>query len=140
MDSSGAFISITESVDKTELNLPLVVDLETYINMRLKFDQRELWKQAAIKKVVEAEETEGGALELEIPVRIKNATFTRIFGSDRVRLRVTGNISFDLSYRSEKRSGVAISRLQQTGSFSPRFNQTQQFTIEGKIVKSNGFC
>ncbi len=133
LDSSGTFISITESVDQTELVLPLVVDLETYINMRLKFDQREQWKQAVIKKVVEEEETEGGALELEIPVRIKNATFTRIFGSDRVRLRVTGNISFDLSGRSEKRSGVAISRLQQTGSFSPRFNQTQQFTIEGKI-------
>jgi hypothetical protein len=133
MDSSGTFISITESIDKTELILPLVVDLDTYIDLRLKFDRRELWKQSVIKKVAEEEETEGGALELEIPVRIKNATFTRIFGSDRVRLRVTGNISFDLSGRSEKRSGVAISRLQQTGSFSPRFNQTQQFTIEGKI-------
>ena len=133
LDSTGTFVSVTEALDQTELTLPIVVDLDTYIKLRLQFDRQVMWKQAVIKKVMETEEKEGGALELEIPVRIKNETFTRIFGSDRVRLRVTGNISFDLSGRSEKRSGVAISRLQERGNFSPRFNQTQQFTIEGKI-------
>jgi hypothetical protein len=133
LDSSGQFISIAESFDDTEFFLPAVVDLDTYIRIRLDHDRALMWKEIVTKKIFEIEEQKSGALELEIPVRIKNETFTRIFGSDRVRLRVTGNISFDLSGRSEERSGAAVSAVQDRGSFSPRFNQTQQFTIEGKI-------
>ena len=133
LDSANRIISVSESFDQTEFLLPAVVDLETYIEMRLQHDRAQLWKEMVTKKVALAEERTTGAIELEIPVRIKNETFTRIFGSDRVRLRVTGNISFDLSGRSEKRSGAAVSAVQDRGSFSPRFNQTQQFTIEGKI-------
>jgi cell surface protein SprA len=133
MDSANQVISVSESFDQTEFLLPAIVDLETYIRIRLTHDRAQMWRDIVTKQVVEAEERKTGAIELEIPVRIKNETFTRIFGSDRVRLRVTGNISFDLSGRSEKRSGAAVSAVQDRGSFSPRFNQTQQFTIEGKI-------
>jgi hypothetical protein len=133
LDSSGQFVSAMEAVDQTEFNFPAVVDIETYIRMRLAYDRSELFKTSAAEQIEKAEEKKSGAIELDIPVRIKSETFTRIFGSDRVSLRVTGNISFDLSGRSEKRSGAAVSRIQERGSFSPRFNQTQQFTIEGKI-------
>jgi len=133
LDSTGQFISAMESLDQTEFNLPVVVDLESYIQMRLVYDRREMLRKSAAQEIEKAEEQKTGAITLDIPVRIKSETFTRIFGSDRVSLRVTGNISFDLSGRSEKRSGTAVSRVQERGSFSPRFNQTQQFTIEGKI-------
>jgi len=133
LDSTGKFVSISESVDKSEYLLPAVVDLDTYIKLRIEFDRKELWKKTFREKIAQQIEKESGAIELDIPIRIKNETFTRIFGSDRVGLRVTGNISFDLSGRSEERSGAAISSTQNTGSFSPRFSQTQQFTIEGKI-------
>jgi hypothetical protein len=133
LDSTGKFVSATEILDQTEFYSPIVVDLETYIQMRVAFDRREMFKKAMATAVSQQEEKSTGALELEIPVRIKNETFTRIFGSDRVRLRVTGNISFDLSGRSEERSGAKISAVQDRGTFSPRFSQTQQFTIEGKI-------
>lgn len=133
MDSIGKFVSVSESVDQTEFVLPAVVDLETYIQLRLEFDRKELWRRTFREQISRQEEAESGAIELDIPIRIKNETFTRIFGSDRVGLRVTGNISFDLSGRSEERSGAATSATQNQGSFSPRFSQTQQFTIEGKI-------
>ena len=133
LDSTGKFVSATELIDQTEFNSPVIVDLDTYIRLRLAFDRRQMMKEASIISITQQEEASTGALELEIPVRIKNETFTRIFGSDRVRLRVTGNISFDLSGRSESRSGAKISAVQDRGNFSPRFSQTQQFTIEGKI-------
>lgn len=133
LDSTGKFISVSQTLDKTDILLPAVVDLETYIQLRLEFDRRQLWKQTFFERISKQQELESGAIELDIPIRIKNKTFTRIFGSDRVGLRVTGNISFDLSGRSEKRSGAATNAAQDRGSFSPRFNQTQQFTIEGKI-------
>jgi len=133
LDSTGTFVTVEEIVAQTEFDFPVVVDLDTYIRLRVAFDRREMWKKETTKILSEGEEKESGALELEIPVRIKNETFTRIFGSDRVRLRVTGNISFDLSGRSEEREGASVSAVQDRGSFSPRFSQTQQFTIEGKI-------
>jgi hypothetical protein len=133
LDSSGKFVSVTEAVDKTEYYLPAVVDLDTYVSMRINFDNRQLLMKSFMETIGKQVERQIGALELEIPIRIRSKTFRRIFGSDRVALRVTGNISFDLSGRTEKRSGMAINAIQNRGTFSPRFNQTQQFTIEGKI-------
>ena len=133
IDSTGKFVSVSEIIDQTEFNFPIVVDIDTYIRLRIAFDRREMMRKSITSLLTGQEERSTGALELEIPVRIKNETFTRIFGSDRVRLRVTGNISFDLSGRSEERSGSKISAVQDRGTFSPRFSQTQQFTIEGKI-------
>jgi len=133
LDSTGRYVSFSEAVDQTEFLLPAVVDLDTYVQLRLEFDQRELWKKSLVQRFRGKTERSSGAIELDIPFRIKSKAFTRIFGSDRIGLRVTGNITFDLSGRSEERSGSAISALESQSTFSPRFRQTQQFTVEGKI-------
>ncbi len=133
MDSTGRFISISEKLNSTEFLLPAVVDLNTYIDMRMDFQEKELWKKTILQNFRGQQEEAFGAIELDIPFRIKNETFTRIFGSDRIGLRVTGNISFDLSGRTEERSGSAVSAIESQNTFSPRFRQTQQFTVEGKI-------
>ena len=133
MDSTARFISIRETLDNTDFFLPAVVDLETYIRLRLDYETRQLWQQIVLQNFKKQEERSSGAITLDIPFRIKSKTFTRIFGSDRIGLRVTGNISFDLSGRTEKRSGAAISALETQNTFSPRFKQTQQFTVEGHI-------
>ena len=133
MDSSAKYLSFGLSLDHTEFYLPAVVDLETYIRLRNQFSVRELWKKSAVSKLTKQVERSSGAIELDIPFRIKSKMFSRIFGSDRIGLRVTGNITFDLSGRTEDRSGSAISAIQNQNTFSPRFKQTQQFTVEGKI-------
>ncbi len=92
MDSSATRISVSEKMDETEFLLPAVVDLEYYVRQRLEFDRRSLWRKTFTEKVLQQKQIESGAIELEIPIRIKNETFTRIFGSDKVGLRVTGNI------------------------------------------------
>jgi len=133
LDSTDKFVSISEFMDESEMVLPTVVDLESYIHLRIKFDNKELWKKTFVEVIAKQQEQESGSIQLDIPIKIRNNTFRRIFGGDRVGLKVTGNISFDLSGRSEERSGAATSATQNQGSFSPRFSQTQQFTIEGKI-------
>ncbi len=133
MDSSAQYISVRRSLDDTDFFLPAVVDVNSYIDMRTHDDIVNAWRQLNINKLSKSQKKSSGAFELDIPFRIKNKTFTRIFGSDRIGLRVTGNISFDLSGRAEERSGSAVSALESQNTFSPRFKQTQQFTIEGKI-------
>lgn len=133
MDSTASFVSFRESLDGSEFYLPAVIDLDTYIRLRREFDARELWKKSVVTGVKPGAEKSFGAISLDIPIGIKSKTFQRIFGSDKIGLRVTGNISFDLSGRTEKRSGSAISALENQNTFSPRFKQTQQFTVEGKI-------
>ncbi len=133
MDSTNTYISFREVIGKEDVLLPAVVDLNTYVKMREQFDLRELWKQAVVSRFGQQTESGFGAIKLDIPLHIKSKTFTRIFGSDRIGLKVTGNISFDLSGRSEKRSGSAVTALESQNTFSPRFKQTQQFTVEGKI-------
>ncbi len=133
LDSTGQYVSVREAIDGREFRLPQVVSIETYIELRLRHDRQVQFAQAFAKLITQQVEQGFGALELEIPLRIKSQTFNRIFGSDRIGMRVTGNITFDLSGRTEKRSGSAVSALEDRGTFSPKFRQTQQFTVEGKI-------
>ncbi len=133
LDSTGKFVSIREAVDNTDLLLPAVVDLDTYVRLRTDFEIHELWKRSLLNAFKGQTQKSSGAIHLDIPLGLKSKTFTRIFGSDRIGLRVTGNISFDLSGRTENRSGSAVTALENQNTFSPRFHQTQQFTVEGKI-------
>ncbi|KAA3608815.1 MAG: cell surface protein SprA [Calditrichaeota bacterium] len=135
LDSTGQYITIQETMDDVEYFFPAVIDLEHYVEQRLKFNERQMVKKKFSDMIKNQKEADFGAIELDIPFRIKSKTFTRIFGSDRISLRVTGNITFDLSGRTEERSGSIQSarESQNQNSFSPKFNQTQQFTVEGKI-------
>jgi cell surface protein SprA len=133
LDSTGTFVTVQEKLDDTEFYFPAVMDLNTYVQRYLAYNQLHLFKKYFSNAIANLKEEEFGAIELDIPIRIKNETFTRIFGSDRISLRVTGNISFDLSGRTEERSGAAANRQENRNNFSPRFSQTQQFTVEGKI-------
>lgn len=74
----------------------------------------------------------GGAIEIQVPFRIKSKTFRRIFGGDRVGLRVTGNISIDGSLRRENSDQVITTRTDQTNT-NFKIDQTQQFHIVGKV-------
>jgi len=133
LDSSQNLLEIRELLFDSDYLLPVAMDLEYYARQRLEFDNQEAWRRTMVKTV--GKETQAGAsgIELNIPVKIKSKAFKRIFGGDRVGLRVTGNISFELAGRSESREGSAVSSYEQRGNFSPRFKQTQQFQVEGKV-------
>ncbi len=133
LDSTDTYLTISEKIADTEFKLPLVVDLETYVRLRSEYNWRHMLLESARENLFNQKEDDFGAFQLDIPFRIKSETFTRIFGSDKISLRVTGNITFDLSGRTEDRSGSAINARENQSTFSPRFSQTQQFTVEGRI-------
>ena len=108
LDSSGSYITIQETMDDVEYFFPAVIDLAHYVEQRLKFNERQMIKQTFSDAIKNQKEADFGAIKLDIPFRIKSETFTRIFGSDRISLRVTGNITFDLSGRTENRSGSKL--------------------------------
>ncbi len=133
LDSSQQMIEIRELLYDDDYAIPITIDLDFYMRERIKHDNLSNWHQTVLKSLgKQAKQTVGG-IELNIPVKIKSKAFQRIFGGDRVGLRVTGNISFELAGRSESREGSAVSSYEQRGNFSPRFHQTQQFQVEGKV-------
>ncbi|MBN2364874.1 MAG: cell surface protein SprA, partial [Calditrichaeota bacterium] len=133
LDSSQKFLEIRELLYDKDYRLPAAMELDYYSQQKLKNDNQTAWRQTVVKNIGSQTTSGPGGIELNIPVRIKSKAFKRIFGGDRVGLRVTGNISFELAGRSESREGSAVSSYEQRGNFSPRFKQTQQFQVEGKV-------
>ncbi|MFH0883175.1 MAG: cell surface protein SprA [bacterium] len=78
------------------------------------------------------QESGGGALEIQVPFRIRSKTFRRIFGGDRVGLSVTGNINIDGGLRREKSDQVVTLQTDQT-NYNFKINQRQNFHITGKV-------
>lgn len=78
------------------------------------------------------QESGGGALEIQVPFKIRSRTFRRIFGGDRVGLRVTGQITIDGGLRREKSDQVLTTRNDQA-NYNFKIDQTQQFRIVGKV-------
>jgi len=133
LDTARQTFRIRDLLDNKDYELPAVVDLDYYSHEKVSFDDRETWNKTVLKNLGKESTSSVGGIELNIPVKIKSKAFKRIFGGDRVGLRVTGNISFELAGRSESREGSAVSSYEQRGNFSPRFKQTQQFQVEGKV-------
>ena len=133
LDSTQQIVEIRELLYDHDYRLPIALSLDEYVRRRLQFQNQSKWRETVIKDLSRKEAAGPGGIELNIPVRIRSKAFKRIFGGDRVGLRVTGNISFELAGRSEHREGSAVSSFEQRGNFSPRFKQTQQFQVEGKV-------
>lgn len=133
IDSTRQYIFISEKLYDFDYRLPIGMRLAYYATQRIQHDNREKWRETIVRNLGRIGDKGARGIELNIPVRIRNKTFRRIFGGDRVGLRVTGNISFELAGRSEDRSGSAVSSYEESGNFSPKFKQTQQFRVEGKV-------
>ncbi len=112
---------------------PVVFDMNDYIEFRLKQDLAKLFREQTDKSLL-GKQAAGGAeaLTIEIPFKIKSKTFNKIFGGDRVRLRISGNINIQGGFRREGRSQVATVTGQNT-DYSFHIDQTQAFKITGQV-------
>ena len=112
---------------------PIVISFENYRQQRLQDDIRNQWAQEVSKKVFQAAAgAAGGALEIEIPWRVKSKTFQRIFGGDRVGLKVTGDITINGRLRRQKTSQTYTTQ-NDASNYTFQIDQTQRFNIEGKV-------
>lgn len=132
-DSSQTFVIVEEKLFDRFYSLPVKMDLEDYVARRLKYERQRIWRQVVTTRSQVQLSSGAGGIELNVPVKIRSKLFKTIFGGDRVGLRVSGNISFELAGRTESREGSAVSSIEERGNFSPKFKQTQQFRVEGRV-------
>ncbi|TKJ41113.1 hypothetical protein CEE37_05445 [candidate division LCP-89 bacterium B3_LCP] len=112
---------------------PVVFNREQYTRFRLRNDLSSQLLEASLKNL-EISQAEGGgdALTIEIPFKIKSKTFNKIFGGDRVRLRISGNITIEGGFRREDQAQVTTVYGQQA-DYSFHIDQRQSFKITGQI-------
>ncbi len=135
LDSSGQFITITQSIKGVPVRLPRIISLGDYNRIESRRRIAEKWRVAVMTNVLEgpAGRRRGpGGLNISIPVPIKSKTFQKIFGGDKVGLNVQGDISIKGGFRNEDRS-QAKTTLAQGSNTNFKMNQTQRFTVTGKI-------
>ncbi len=133
IDSSLQFVILRERIETDDLRPPTVLTYEEYRDLRLAADIRQLFHEktrAAFKFQKVA--TSGEGIAIDVPFRIKSRTFRRIFGGERVGLRVSGDISINGHIRRQNFSQIQ-SANNQNASTSFLIDQTQRFTIEGKV-------
>lgn len=134
LDSTSSYVVVSESFIGESLRLTQYIPVETFLQLSSRRAIREMWREATIQNLYaekRARRGEGG-LNIEIPVEIKSRAFQKIFGGDRVGLNVQGEIRIDGGFRNEKRSEVKTS-IAQGSNTNFRMNQTQRFTVTGKI-------
>jgi len=111
----------------------LVFTREQHREWRLQRERRFLLRRRFRDEIyTPPQQTGGGALEIQVPFRIRSKTFRRIFGGDRVGLSVTGNINIDGGLRREKSDQVVTLQSDQT-NYNFKIDQTQRFHITGKV-------
>ncbi len=133
MDSAWQFVSIRYTLLGEDWFQPIVFDYEQYQQYRLREDKIALFIEASMEALKpETSQAGGEMLTIEIPFKIKSKTFNKIFGGDRVRLRISGNINIEGGFRREDQAQVATISGQET-DYSFHIDQTQRFKIKGEI-------
>ncbi|MDP8208194.1 MAG: cell surface protein SprA [Candidatus Electryonea clarkiae] len=132
-DSAKGYYIATRYLFGEEYGLPKVFTPEQYRAYRLKRQRKEKLREKFYKTIYTPRDSRGGgALEIQVPFKIKSKTFRRIFGGDRVGLRVSGRITIDGGLRREKSDQQVYARTDQTQT-NFKIDQTQQFHITGKV-------
>lgn len=132
-DSTYQTVKIRRTLLDQDWLQPVVFTMDEYISFRLRSDVVKLFRESALREIQKAATGAGReALTIEIPFKIKSKTFNKIFGGDRVRLRISGNINIQGGFRREGRSQVATVTGQST-DYSFHIDQTQRFKITGEV-------
>ncbi len=132
-DSTTGYYVARRYLFNEEYGRPLVFSPEDYRDWRIERDQRHALQKVFYDEIVTPAVVIGaGAIEIQVPFKIKSKTFRKIFGGDRVGLRVTGNINIDGGLRREKSDQVITTRSDQA-NYNFKIDQTQQFHIVGKV-------
>jgi len=135
IDSTGKYFMVSEELNGLALRPRYVVTIQDNLHSRWAYDRALVWHQIAAENVYRTldEQRRGpGGLNIEIPVPIKSKAFEQIFGGNTVGLNVQGDISIKAAGRGENRSEVKTA-FTRGSDFSFKMNQTQRFTVTGRI-------
>ncbi len=133
IDSASSLVVGKRTARDPYFARPAVYDPEIYRSQRMENEFIEAWRKENVKRLFATQAGSGGsALEIQIPWRVRSKTFQRIFGGDRVGLRVTGNITIDGGLRRQKDDRVSTTQNDRA-NYNFRIDQTQRFNIEGRV-------
>ncbi len=131
-DTTSRTVEVQYSLNGKPFGHPTRFDMMSYRRERLQRDQAKFFREAAVIAVSSQRVIEQEALEIQVPLKVKSKTFKRIFGGDKVGLRVNGEISINGELRRESNDKV-ITQQGQAPSTNFKIDQKQRFTITGNV-------
>lgn len=132
-DTSRGIYVATRYLFGDAYGMEMVYSTEDYLKFRAENDRKRLLQKKFNDSIIMMKaDMSSGALEIQVPFKIKSKTFRKIFGGDRVGLRVSGNITIDGRLKREKSDQLTTTRQDQA-NYNFKIDQTQQFTIVGKV-------
>ena len=135
IDSTGDNVVIRETVDGTDVKLPVSVPLGEYLRQRLRREIRAgLAQQVQQPKVITQKDDLGQLLSniTQITIPIPANPIFSIFGKQEIKLNISGAVDIKAGLRNTTSDQTTISRLDQTRN-EPDFSQEVQVNVSGTI-------
>lgn len=133
IDSLMTTVTFLTRMQMIVIEEPSIMSYETYKQMRLRQDIRDLYRdEYALHFLPQSAAGGGEGIAIDVPFRIKSKAFRRIFGGDNIGLRVSGQITID-GKLSQQKLGQVAAATQQDKSTAFHIDMQQRFSITGKV-------
>ncbi|PID27289.1 MAG: cell surface protein SprA [Candidatus Cloacimonadota bacterium] len=130
LDSSGNFMIISSDFMGEEFYPDEVITLEDYKKKRLEYSRKKQWYKKISSSIGKAFESSGSEeISIDIPIKIKSKNFHRIFGGNRIGLRLRGNMKFNLTGKKSYNN----SNDAETSDFSFSPDTEMNISVKGKV-------
>lgn len=135
LDSTGAVVTVRETVAGEDVKIPITIPLEDYIQRRLHYEQRRRWETMASE--YRSKDGEAGLQNIfgtftNIDIPVPANPLLSIFGPPRINLKISGAVDIRAAFRSQKSDQTTISRFDQVRN-EPDFKQEVQINLNGTI-------
>jgi cell surface protein SprA len=138
LDSLGSSVLIRETVDGTDVKIPLRMPLEEYIELRSREIERRGWERLTYAYEIERQAQEQRDLgdflssitTIDIPVPPN--PLLNIFGKPGIRLNISGAVDIRAGFRRQKTDQATTSLLGNVRN-EPDFKQDVQINVSGIV-------
>ncbi|MDA3839084.1 MAG: cell surface protein SprA [Candidatus Delongbacteria bacterium] len=132
IDESMQYVIIYERLFEEDFKKSIVMKLEDYVSQRLDYESKSQWHKSVTKGLGVGNYEgflSGDEIAIDIPFKIKSRTFHRVFGGNKIGLRVKGSLSLSIT---GQKSYTDLANVENS-SFDFTLDQTQNISIRGKI-------
>jgi hypothetical protein len=132
IDESMQYVTIYERLFEEDYKRSIVMKFEDYVSQRLDYESKSQWHRSVTKGLGVGNYggfLSGDEIAIDIPFKIKSRTFHRVFGGDKIGLRVKGSLSLSIT---GQKSFTDLPNVENS-SFDFTLDQTQNISIRGKI-------
>ncbi|NOR44335.1 MAG: cell surface protein SprA, partial [Candidatus Delongbacteria bacterium] len=133
IDESMQYVTIYERLFEEDYKRSIVMKFEDYVSQRLDYESKKQWHKSVTKGLGVGNYggflSGSGEITIDIPFKIKSRTFHRVFGGNKIGLRVKGSISLSITGQKSYTDQANIDN----SSFDFTLDQTQNISIRGKI-------